>query len=75
MRIKERRESVGLTRVQVADRLGVSTAAVRKWEVGMAKPCADKLPLLADLLHCSIDALYGRGLPGPERTKREEDAS
>ena len=75
MRIKERRESVGLTRVQVAGHLGVSAAAVRKWEVGMAKPSADKLPLLADLLHCSIDALYGRGLPGPECTKREEDAS
>ena len=75
MRIKERRESVGLTRVQVADRLGVSAAAVRKWEVGMARPSAEKLPLLADLLHCSIDALYGREFPGAERTKREEDAS
>lgn len=75
MRIKERRESVGLTRVQVADRLGVSAAAVRKWEVGMARPSAEKLPLLADLLRCSIDALYGREFPGPERTKREEDAS
>lgn len=75
MRIKERRESVGLTRVQVADRLGVSAAAVRKWEVGMARPSAEKLPLLADLLRCSSDALYGREFPGPERTKREEDAS
>ena len=75
MRIKERRESIGLTRVQVAGRLGVSAAAVRKWEVGMARPSAEKLPLLADLLRCSNDALYGREFPGPERTKREEDAS
>ena len=45
------------------------------WEVGMARPSAEKLPLLADLLRCSIDALYGREFPGPERTKREEDAS
>ncbi|WP_130869214.1 helix-turn-helix domain-containing protein [Intestinimonas massiliensis (ex Afouda et al. 2020)] len=60
MRIKELREAMGLTRVQLADRLGVSVVAVRKWELGMAKPNADKLPALADLLHCTIDALYGR---------------
>ena len=60
MRIKEYREAMGLTRIQVADRLGVTKVAVRKWEVGLAMPNADKLPALADLLHCSIDALYGR---------------
>ena len=60
MRIREHREAMGLTRIQVADRLGVTKVAVRKWEVGLAMPNADKLPALADLLHCSIDALYGR---------------
>ena len=60
MMIKERREAMGLTRIQLADRLGVTTVAVRKWEVGLAMPNADKLPALADLLHCTIDALYGR---------------
>ena len=60
MMIKERREAMGLTRIQVADRLGVTKVAVRKWEVGLAMPNADKLPALADLLNCSIDALYGR---------------
>lgn len=60
MMIKERREAMGLTRIQLADSLGVTTVAVRKWEVGLAMPNADKLPALADLLHCTIDALYGR---------------
>lgn len=69
MRIKEYREAMGLTRIQVADRLGVTKVAVRKWEVGLAMPNADKLPALADLLGCSIDALYGR-----DRTE-ERDAS
>lgn len=63
MMIKERREAMGLTRIQVADRLGVTKVAVRKWEVGLAMPHADKLPALADLLNCSIDALYGRDSP------------
>lgn len=62
MRIKELRERAGLTRIQLADYLGVSVVAVRKWDLGMAKPNADKLPALADLLHCTIDALYGREL-------------
>ncbi|OUN23708.1 hypothetical protein B5G34_01055 [Flavonifractor sp. An82] len=69
MRIKEYREAMGLTRIQVADRLGVTKVAVRKWEVGLAMPNADKLPALADLLGCSIDALYGRDRP------EERDAS
>lgn len=69
MRIKEQREAIGLTRMQVADQLGISKVAVRKWEMGLAKPNADKLPALADLLHCSIDALYGRDSP------EERDAS
>ena len=64
MMIKERREAMGLTRIQVADRLGVTKVAVRKWEVGLTMPNADKLPALADLLNCSIDALYGRAWPG-----------
>lgn len=69
MRIKERREALGLTRVQVADRMGVSKVAVRKWETGMAMPNADKLPVLADLLGCTIDALYGRERPEGEERK------
>lgn len=68
MRIKERREALGLTRVQVADRMGVSKVAVRKWETGMAMPNADKLPVLADLLGCTIDALYGREPPAGDRS-------
>ena len=69
MRIREHREAMGLTRIQVADRFGVTKVAVRKWEVGLAMPNADKLPALADLLNCSIDALYGRDSP------EERDAS
>lgn len=63
MKIKDYREMAGLTRVQLADRMGVSKVAVRKWEVGLAKPSADKLPALAKLLGCTIDELFGKGDP------------
>ena len=63
MKIKERREALGLTRAQVADRMGVSKVAVQKWEIGKANPSADKLPALAGLLGCTIDELFGKGDP------------
>ena len=53
-------ESRGLQGIQVAAALNVSSNAVSKWANGQANPSADKLPALADLLNCSIDALYGR---------------
>lgn len=64
MKIKELMESRGLQGIQVAAALNVSSNAVSKWANGQANPSADKLPALADLLNCSIDALYGRD--GPE---------
>ena len=63
MKIRDHRETEGLTRAQVARRLGVSPTAVRKWEVGLAHPSADKLPALAGLLGCTIDELFGQGGP------------
>lgn len=60
MRIKEHREAAGMTRLELAEELGVTSVAVRKWEVGLTTPNADKLPALADVLGCSIDALFGR---------------
>lgn len=63
MRIRELRERRGLVRVQVADALGVTQAAVYKWESGRASPSADKLPALAEVLNCTIDELYDCELP------------
>ena len=39
--------------------LGVTTAAVLKMEKPGNYPSADKLPLIADVLGCTIDALFG----------------
>lgn len=60
MRIKELREARGITQRQLSVSMGVSQGAVSKWEQGLSLPGGERLPELADLLGCSIDALFGR---------------
>lgn len=45
------------TQREVAKILGVRESAVSKWERGLAKPRADKLPAIARLYGCSIEEL------------------
>lgn len=65
MNIQELRENAGLSRLEVASRLGLDKSTVSHWEHGKAIPRSDKLPLLADMFGCSIDELYGRDPPRP----------
>ena len=44
---------------EVAKALGVQPSPVSKWENGLSKPRADKLPLLAKLYGCTIEELLG----------------
>lgn len=45
---------------QLAAILGISTAAVSKWERNLSKPSIEMLWSLADFFECSIDELVGR---------------
>lgn len=71
MKIQILREKAGLSKVDVARRLGLDLSTVCHWESGVAVPRADKLPVLADLFGCSIDELYGRDPPGRADDGRE----
>lgn len=64
MRIKEMRERRGLSQAQLADYMGVCRATACRWESGEIVPSARRVLALADLLHCTIDELYGRDPPG-----------
>lgn len=66
MKIRELMDQRGLQCIQLADAMGVTPPCVTKWIQGTAYPSADKLPKLADLFGCSIDALYGRTPPGQD---------
>ena len=62
--IKKRREALGLTQTQIADRLGVAKMTVSAYEAGKNMPGAEKLPALAQILGCTIDELYHEPLDG-----------
>lgn len=52
------RKAAGMTQAELAGKMGVNQATVAMWENETIWPSADKLPALARLLGCSIDALY-----------------
>lgn len=58
--IAKYRKAAGMTQEELGRQVGVSTQAVSKWECG-GMPDAGLLPALAEALHVSIDALFGRG--------------
>lgn len=57
--ISKFRKEAGLTQEELGKAVGVSTQAVSRWECG-GMPDIELLPAIADRLHVSIDALFGR---------------
>lgn len=55
--IKKYRKEAGYTQEEVANRLGVTTPAVNKWENGNSNPDIELLAPIARLLHISLDTL------------------
>lgn len=51
------RKKAGLSQADVAENLGVSSAAVCQWETGRTVPDSRKLPRIAELFGCTIDEL------------------
>ena len=57
MRIKELRLERGLDQTELGANMGVGQSTVSEWERETALPRTRQLPLLAQVLGCSIDAL------------------
>ena len=69
-RIARYRKELGLTQEALANRLGVTNQAVSKWEGDVCCPDIQLLPELADALGLSLDALFGRETPEPQKEER-----
>ena len=55
--ISERRKSVGLTQMQLAERLNITDRAVSKWERGRAMPDTSIMLELCDILGINVNEL------------------
>ena len=55
--IKKYRKEAGMTQEEMANRLGVTTPAVNKWENSKSKPDIELLAPIARLLDISLDTL------------------
>lgn len=60
--IRAKREAKGLTQCQLARAMGVDQTAVSQWERGETLPRADRLPMLAKILGCTVDQLLDRAV-------------
>lgn len=57
MNIKKLREAAGITQTALAEIISVPQPTIASWETGRALPRAEKLPLIAKALGCTIDDL------------------
>ncbi len=60
-RIKQIRESLGLSQQALAEKLGVSRPSISQIENGERKVCAEELKKLAEIFNLSVDALLDPG--------------
>ena len=56
-KIARLRKDRGMTQEELAEKLGVSSQAVSKWENGNAMPEVAVLVLLSQILNCSTDSI------------------
>lgn len=60
--IRNIRKEKGMTQETLAEAMGVTTAAVSKWETGQSAPDVEMLMALADFFEVSVDTLLGHAL-------------
>lgn len=57
MMIVSKRKELGMTQMELADKMGVTDKAVSKWERDLSYPDISSLPKLAEILGMSVDEL------------------
>ncbi len=57
-RLKQRRKELGITQVQLAEKLNVTKGAVGNYEAGLSSPKAEILYKVFDVLECDANFLF-----------------
>ena len=55
--LRHHRKNAGLTQIELADKLGVSIATLRRWESGETAPTGTRIIEIANMLHISPDEI------------------
>ena len=55
--LRHQRKKAGLTQIELAEKLGVSIATLRRWESGETAPTGTRIIELANMLHISPDEI------------------
>lgn len=58
-RMKSLRNEYGISQQELADRMGISFAAISMYERGLRDPSTETIIKMAEILHCSVDYLLG----------------
>ena len=59
MSIRQARERIGLSQIELAQAVGVSQGAISQWEKGLTHPSFKVLRTLARVLNTTIDEIVG----------------
>lgn len=70
--ISKKRKELGLTQIQLAEKLNVSNRAVSKWENGDGFPDITSLPAIAEALGITIDELLTGNAPAPVNDEQKD---
>lgn len=57
---KAARTARSITQADAAERIGIATSTLSKWENGETEPLASQLDAMADVYGVSVDQLMGR---------------
>ena len=57
-KLKERREALGLTQRQVAEKIGIAESAYQRYERGVTEPSISMALRLAKALNATVEYLY-----------------
>ena len=59
-RIEELRKKKNMTQENLAERLGVTSQAVSKWENNLCYPDIELIPTLCAIFNINLDDIFGR---------------
>lgn len=68
--IAAKRKELGMTQLELAEKMGVTDKAVSKWERGLSFPDVTSLPRLAEVLGMSVDELMQVKQASEEETEK-----